>query len=201
MKFEKTIYLDVDNTLLASEKRLTELWNKYYREDNEPEKDWTEIVTWDCNIPSDVVGAIFSRHDFYDIDLAPLYPDVVSSLKHLKNKGYKIVIYTKGTFGNTISKANYLETLLDDVIDGHIFVGGRNFKMGKSSYDMKDCIIIDDHIDNLVGNNTAYNICAKLSNNIVGWNKDFKEDINKGNLVMNNWKELPKIIEMIEMIS
>ena len=201
MQFNKTIYVDVDNTIMASEHRLCELYNREYKTPLEDAMNPDEVTTWDMGIDSDIVEEIFSRIDFYNSKQVRLYDNVVEVLSKLKRRGYTIIIYSKGSLLNIASKSMFLDTLLGDIIDGHVFIGSNTVTMGKSMLDMEGSIILDDHIKNLTGNNTMYNICAKLTTLEADWNKDFKEDLSKGNFVMHSWSELPKIIDMIEMIT
>ena len=195
---KKILYCDVDNTLIASEKRLVDLYNQYYRKSDEKLLRYEDANTWDMGIPSNMVEEIFTRRDFYNSEII-WYDYAKLNLQKLRERGYKIIIYSKGTLGNISSKCDYLNSEIGGLIDGHVFIGSKNLEMGKYMLDMKDCIILDDHPRNLVGNNTAYNICAKLTDVEVEWNKDFKEDLSKGNLVMNSWNEIQNIITMIEM--
>ncbi len=192
-EFSKVIYMDFDNTLGKAEKRLVELWNDFYRLPNEQPVDWREITTWDCGIPKDDVDTIFSRIVFYHPSKFELYDGVRETLKTLRDMGYKIIIYSKGTLMNIASKTIYTESKLYDVIDGHVFIGSKNVKMGKGMLDMTGGIIVDDHQDNLKNNNASYNICAKLTENEVEWNEDFKVE----RYIIRKFPDLINVVKMI----
>jgi len=194
MVFKKIIYLDVDNTIFPAEKRMAEIWNEHYKLPNENPMDYKKITSWNAGIDKDTVGEIFSRIDFYDPSKIELYDGVQESLKKAKEMGYKIVIFSKGTLTNIASKCVWLENILGKDIDAHVFMGSSDVKMGKSSLNMDGGIMIDDHIENLVGNNTMYNICAKMSEQEVDWNKDFANE----KMTLRKWSELPKILTTIQ---
>ena len=194
MEFKKIIYLDVDNTIFPAEKRLAELWNEKYRLPNQSEIDYKTITSWDAGIPHEDSNSIFSRIDFYDPSKIELYEDVRLALSMARLNGYKIIIFSKGTLINIASKCMWLDSELGDLIDGHIFMGSYDVKMGKNSQDMEGGIIIDDHIDNLKGNNTLYNICAKMTTQEVEWNKEFTNE----KLTLRKWSDLYDILKSIE---
>ena len=195
MTFKRVIYLDVDNTIFPAEKRLVEIWNKQYRLPTETVIDYKTITDWDCGIPKEISEEIFSRIDFYDPSKISFYDGCIKELKKAKNRGYKIIVFSKGTLTNIASKAIWLENSeLYPLLDGHVFMGSKEVKMGKSSLNMEGSIIIDDHIDNLKGNNVFYSICAKLTKQEVSWNKDWLNE----NLTIRKWEDLTEVLDRIE---
>jgi len=193
-EFKKIIYLDVDNTIINSKKRVAEIYNQYYRLEDDSSIKWEDVVNYNFDIESKIIKEIFDRFDFYKgiTGGADIVEDCLETLEILKERGYKIIIYSKGTLLNIQYKTEFLNNRFGHLIDGHIFIGASNVTMGKNQVDMSGGILIDDHIDNLTDNNALYNICARLFNQDEKWNKDWKGK------TIRHWSELLPIINSIE---
>jgi hypothetical protein len=205
---KKIIYLDYDGTITNSKKQMINVYNKKYRHPHEQILDGEDVVTWDGGIDSKFVEPIFADSDFFDSNLE-IFDGLEDALKMLKKRGYTIILYSKGSLLNISNKSLWLESSLKEYIDGWIFTGTNNLKMGKNQYDMSVnqeegfSILIDDHIDNLLcgrddehyHNMPTYSICAKLSKRKdEEWNKDFTNE----SFTIYEWSDLSDIIDRIE---
>lgn len=201
---EKIVYLDFDGVCVNTKKRMSELKNLKYRTMSEPLAKWQDINMWDAGFSPKIVESIFDDKEFFNYNLKP-FDGLYDALEMLRNRDYKIILYTKGTLLNISNKAKWVQENLEDYIDGHIFTGSKNVSMGKSDYDMSVeegfSILIDDNAENLLINNRTkirnmpdYSICAKLCGDDEEWNKEFICE----SRIMRKWSELERIITYIE---
>ncbi len=171
---------------------------------SEPLAKWQDINMWDAGFSPKIVESIFDDKEFFNYNLKP-FDGLYDALEMLRNRDYKIILYTKGTLLNISNKAKWVQENLEDYIDGHIFTGSKNVSMGKSDYDMSVeegfSILIDDNAENLLINNRTkirnmpdYSICAKLCGDDEEWNKEFICE----SRIMRKWSELERIITYIE---
>ena len=144
------------------------------------------MQTYDCKecnlLTKERLREYFDRSDFYGLtDVDIIFRDVLALII---KKGWKPVFVTVGSIPNIAAKKAWLK---DDIIDNHYdatFIGLVDVK-DKSSVDMSDGIMIDDHPDMLNSSNAAVKICFGE----YGWNKDWE------GLRAKNWKEAYKILE------
>ena len=125
----------------------------------------------------------FDRSDFYELtDINTIFWDVLALIV---KKGWKPVFVTVGSIPNIAAKTAWFKDSING--DDHAsFIGLADAK-DKSSIDMSDGIMIDDHPDMLNSSNAAVKICFGE----YGWNKDWK------GLRAKNWKDVDKILEVL----
>jgi len=187
------LYIDFDNTIVKSTKRLVEFLNIKY----ETNVNYKEIKDYNCqdkfpNVTIKEILDIFDDKDFFNG--LEFYKDCLKTLiKHKKYCNYNIV--TLGSLTNLINKQQWCSQYIPIK---KVFIGINHIKdTDKSSIDMSDGIIIDDHIDNLRNSNAKYKILFKGGFD-TDWNtklphEDFIEvydwcelDTVLNNLLLNN---------------
>ena len=145
------------------------------------------MQTYDCKecnlLTKERLREYFDRSDFYDFtDINTIFWDVLALIV---KKGWEPVFVTVGSIPNIASKTAWFKDSINE--DDHAsFIGLADAK-DKSSIDMSDGIMIDDHPDMLNSSNAAVKICFGE----YGWNKDWK------GLRAKNWKDVDKILEVL----
>lgn len=187
-KIKKDIFVDFDNTVVNSIKRIVELYNEDYQYyDNFKHINWTDIKTWEFNeckcSHKEAINAYFNMKRFFDeVELMPYAKEVLFKL----SENYNITIVSCGTTPNLKLKKIWIE----DNLPFCRFIGV-NFKdkSDKSSVDMNDAIFIDDVARFLDSNNAKYNICF---GDIYKWNEEWTGKR------CYNWCEVENYIKEIE---
>jgi len=204
----KIFYCDYDGILVNSKKQLISLYNKHYKPSSDLDIDYKEAITWDCGVPIDLVEEIFKREDFFSEELE-MFEGAIDGLKTLKDKGYEIILYSKGLMPNLGYKILWCDKNIKDYLDGWILTGTNTLKMIKNQYDMSVLqsdgfsILFDDCYTNLTCDSNhylkhhmpTYSICGKLSHRKdEDWNIKFTDK----KFTAYHWNELEGIINMIE---
>ena len=186
-KETKKVYIDLDNTVFDTLDTIIYLYNEEFKyHEGFKELEYGDVQTYDCKecnlLTKERLREYFDRSDFYGLtDVDIIFRDVLALII---KKGWKPVFVTVGSIPNIAAKKAWLK---DDIIDNHYdatFIGLVDVK-DKSSVDMSDGIMIDDHPDMLNSSNAAVKICFGE----YGWNKDWE------GLRAKNWKEAYKILE------
>lgn len=185
----KNIFLDFDGTIVNSIKAYCDIYNYFYKDKlNFTPADWTKVNKWnfedECLLAADKVEDIFASSLFFN-ELELINDNTLDVLDRLKER-FNIVICSIGTPSNIAHKVEWIESVLG--IKDMIMISKAKAEMGKSSVDMIDGILIDDHIDNLVTSNADIKICFGEEKE---WNKEWK------GLRAKNWTELEDILNVI----
>lgn len=183
----KKVYIDLDNTVFDTLDTIIYLYNeefKYHKGFKEIE--YGDVQTYDCKecnlLTKEHLKEYFDRSDFYKkyTDVDTVFWKV---LDLIDEKGWRLVFVTIGSVPNIAAKSAWFK----DCINGNYraaFIGLIDTK-DKSSVDMSDGVMIDDHPDMLNSSNAAVKICFGE----YGWNKDWKNNRAK------DWAEVYKILE------
>lgn len=177
-----TIYLDFDNTIVESNKRVIKILNDKYN----ISKTESDLSDYHFNsiypISEKEKLEIFESDDFYSgLELKPGVMDVLS--KYFKF--YNIVIVSKGTKNNLLKKEEWIKSHLPFNFK---FIGLRGQSFNKN-IDMKNSIQIDDNIKCLE-TNASLKILYKNFN-------EFPWQQIKGNeecISVNTWEEIDSIL-------
>ena len=183
----KKVYIDLDNTVFDTLGAIILLYNREFEyHDGFKEIKRRDVQTYDCKecnlLTKERLKEFFDRSNFYDI-----YADVDETfwkvLDLIEEKGWQPVFVTIGSVPNIAAKRAWFK---DYIYEGYraIFIGLVD-KKDKTSVDMSDGIMIDDHPDMLNSSNAAVKICFGE----YGWNKDWKNNRAK------DWTEVYKILE------
>lgn len=178
-----TIFLDFDNTIVESNKKIIDILNKKYNisktEEDLNDYNFNSIypITFDEKI------SIFESDEFYN--QLEFKPGVLEFLDKY-NKYFNIIIISKGTKNNLIKKKKWLNKNLP----GYKFIGieGQSFNKGKIN--MKHSIQIDDNFDCLK-TNAELKILYKSFNNYP-WQEPNE---NYEYIAVNTWNEIDSILE------
>lgn len=182
----KKVYIDLDNTVFDTLDTIIYFYNEEFKyHEGFKEIEHGDVQTYDCKecnlLTKEHLKEYFDRSDFYELtDINTIFWDVLALIV---KKGWKPVFVTVGSIPNIAAKTAWFKDSING--DDHAsFIGLADAK-DKSSIDMSDGIMIDDHPDMLNSSNAAVKICFGE----YGWNKDWK------GLRAKNWKDVDKILE------
>lgn len=177
----KKLYLDFDNTMVNSNKRVIEILNQRYGL-NKEEKDLKDYdfrsIYQDITIEEKL--EIFEDDAFFDG--LEIKDDCLETLKIISHF-YDIVIVSIGTEENLRKKELFLAMNMPVAFD---FIG---IKQGKTNVDMKDGIQIDDCLFNL--NTNAHGKVLLKSEYSFPWQSHYE---NLDVLVAYNWEQIRDIL-------
>lgn len=178
-----TVYVDFDNTIVESNKRIIELLNKKYNlsktENDLCDYGYKSIAP----ITDEEKLLLFESDDFFD-DLK--FKDGFLEMLDRHHEHIKFIVVTKGTQKNLEKKEAWIKNNLPFDIE---FVGITNNDFSKKTVDMSDGIQIDDCVYALDAN-ASLKILYKSHNNF-GWQQDYT---NTDIMVVNTWKEIDEIL-------
>lgn len=179
-----TIYLDFDNTIVESNKRVIEILNERYG-GSKNEEDLTDYGFNSIHkISEEEKLSIFESDDFFtNLQFKPHIIDVIT--KNYNN--FNWVITTKGTQTNLDKKFAWLDEHWPFNMSK---IGITNDNLSKSQIDMSDGIQIDD-VSAALDTKAAIKILYKDYNNFCWQQISPGDDI----LVVNSWEEIDKILE------
>lgn len=181
----KTIYLDFDNTMVESNKRVIEILNKRYDLDKQ-ESDLKDYGYCSIhNISSAEKLSIFESDEFFqELQWKPRMLDIIA--KHYNN--FNWVITTKGTQINLEKKFAWLEKNLCFKMET-IGLNNGDLNWSKATIDMTDGIQIDDLAE-------ALDTKAVVKVLYKDYNDHPWQQINPGDeiLVVNDWCEIDDIL-------
>lgn len=179
-----TIYLDFDNTIVESNKRVIDIINKRYGT-NKTEADLLDYGYQSIYPISDEekLGIYESDEFFEDLEIKPHVLDV---LIHYMQK-YEIIITTKGTSENLRKKKTWID---ENLPFGLGFIGITNDSLSKRSVDMSNGIQVDD-VSKALDTNAGLHILYR-DGNYFPWQKiEANDDI----IVANTWWQIEEILE------
>lgn len=178
-----TIYLDFDNTIVESNKRIIDMLNKRYNisktEDDLADYNYNSIYP----ITEQEKNAMFESDEFYNgLELKNGVLDVLNKYCDY----YNIIIVSKGTKENLIKKEQWIKTHLPDFE----FIGLQGSPLNKNEIDMSNSIQIDDSFGCLK-TNANLKILYKSYNNFPWQQPDNTEDY----VAVNSWEEIDSILD------
>lgn len=179
-----TIYLDFDNTIVESNKRIIEILNNKYH----TSKTEADIKDYQFNsiypISEKEKLDIFESDEFYSgLEFKPQVLEVLNKYKDL----YKIVIVSKGTNDNLVKKEQWIMSHLPYKVK---FIGLSGQTFSKKTIDMSNGIQIDDNFGCLK-TNAALKILYKSFNQFP-WQEP---DSNDEYIAVNTWDEIDSILD------
>lgn len=183
------VWIDVDGTLVNTNKRATEYlnkkFNKQYTEDDVWWYDYTKLYTQ--AVAEDVIN-MFKDATFYDnIPQMELACDVINQRRD--SELFKFNIITCGTQENLLNKYNWIM----DNIRGDIAIRGL-LQPTKKGLDLSGCILIDDEMVNLRKTNASIKVLFRNYKDRE-YNRPYKnEDI----YIVDDWKQINDMFSFIE---
>lgn len=180
----KTIYLDFDNTMVESNKRIIEILNsKYHTSKTENDlKDYQFDSIYPISEQEKL--EMFESDEFYNgLEFKPQVLEVLNKYKD----SYNFIIVSKGTPNNLVKKQNWIISHLPYNLK-FIGLSGQTFK--KDEIDMSDGIQIDDNFSCLK-TNAALKILYKSFNQFPWQQPDTDDEY----IAVNTWEEIDSILD------
>lgn len=179
------ICVDVDNILNDLAQKTLELYNSRYNK-NIQMSDITSYNFFDCLPHEDAscIISLFEEKELWD-SLKPL-PDSQEALKSLIKNEHKVYLATATNPINFKWKVDWLQKYFPFIHSDNIIR-----IMDKSL--LKCDIMIDDNLDNLIGS-----FCDRICLDYP-WNHSASKDVSYDIKRVNNWNQIPNIINNIEM--
>ena len=187
MKNQIKLFVDFDNTIVNSIKRICELYNddfRYYPDFRHIE--WTEVTTWGFKelscADTDYISTYFGQPRFFD---CLEYMDYAYEVLDELVEKFDIYIVTMGTEQNLKIKEEWIN---NSEFGGRVKFIGLNFNdyIDKSAIDMSGGIIIDDEIRYLKSSNADVKICF---GDTYEWNKDWD------GIRCHNWMDVLRYLD------
>ena len=185
------LYIDFDDTIVNSTKRLVEMLGDYYYH----KENWRKLKRYDATdlypeCTDKVVEDMFARPDFF---CGLVIKKGFNFAMNILSKFCDINIVTLGTTKNLKHKFDWCNRVFDFKFT---FIGKSDFTIAKTEVDMSHGIMVDDKTDVLMGTNAKYKILIR-GHRDVEWNQvEDGTDI----IVVNNWLGiLFKILKIIRM--
>ena len=179
----KTLYLDFDNTIVESNKRIIEILNKRYNlsKTEEDLKDYGYSSIYPISKEEKI--KMFESDEFYNgLNFKSGVLEVLDKYKNI----YNIVIISNGTDNNLSKKEIWIKNNLP--FDCKFIKAGKNL-LNKNKVNMKNSIQIDDNLKCLE-TNASLKILYKSFNEFP-WQKFYN---NQECIVVNTWKEIDDIL-------
>ena len=168
-KKNKTIFIDLDGTVINTVKCITEMYDEDYYYYSDYEKiPWNEIYTWDFTelkaAKPEHINLYFNQPRFFRN--VEMFLDAKRAIDILNNH-FNIVFVSHGYSPNLRLKKEYIKKHFP-----YAEFIGVNLKTNpdKSCVDMKDGIFIDDSSNNLITSNADVKICFGKE---YSWNKNW----------------------------
>lgn len=180
----KTIYLDFDNTMVESNKRIIEILNsKYHTSKTENDlKDYQFDSIYPISEQEKL--EMFESDEFYNgLEFKPQVLEVLNKYKD----SYNFIIVSKGTPNNLVKKQNWIISHLPYNLK-FIGLSGQTFK--KDEIDMSDGIQIDDNFSCLK-TNAELKILYKSFNQFPWQQPDTDDEY----IAVNTWEEIDSILD------
>lgn len=178
------IVCDIDNIC----NNLTEKTLELYNSRSGKSVQMSDLTTYnfaDC-LPkedADAIISLFKEKKLWN-SLTPI-AGASNGLKTLIKQGHRIYLATATDPINFAWKVEWIKKNFS-------FINADNIIRIMDKSLLKADIIIDDHLDNLVGN-TAYRICLDYP-----WNRDERKDFIHDICRVHNWKEIVSAVNNIE---
>lgn len=179
-----TMYIDFDNTIVESNRRIIELLNERYNllktEDDLLDYGYKSIVP----ITEQEKISLFESDDFFSN--LKFKDGFLKVLDKYYSKDIKFIIVTKGTSENLIKKTKWIKENIPYDIE---VIGITNEGLSKNKVNMLNGIQIDD-CTKALDTNAQLKILYKSGNNYE-WQKGYE---NTDIIVVNSWQEIDEIL-------
>ncbi len=184
-----TIFIDFDNTVVESNKRIIEMINDKYglSKTEEDLKDYNFQSIYPISVKEKI--DMFESDSFYDnLDFKPGFENFIKNYA----SDFEIVFVSNGTTKNNKKKKEWLKTMLpyQNWNFDFIGIGEDNSFLNKSRVDMSGAIQIDDCFDCLL-TNASIKVLYKDFNNFKWQQPSKAEDY----LMVNTWEEIGSILD------
>ena len=193
---KKTIFIDMDLTLLNSVKAITEMYDEDFQYYPDYKKiPWEKVVSWSFEelslLPKEHIEFYFNQKRFFD--KVEMYPDAKEVIDRLSDK-YRIVFVSHGQLPNLRLKKIYVThnfpyaDFIGVNVDEH---------KDKSCVDMSGDgnIFIDDTPNNLYSSKADIKICY----GIYDWNSNFTNPDNQSQYWRAfGWSAIENILNSIK---
>ena len=195
---KKTIFIDMDLTLLNSVKAITEMYDEDFQYYPDYKKiPWEKVVSWSFKelslLPKGHIEFYFNQKRFFD--KVEMYPDAKEVIDRLSDE-YRIVFVSHGYSPNLRLKKIYV-THNFPYAD---FIGvNLDEHKDKSCVDMagEGNVFIDDTPNNLYNSNAPIKICY----GDYEWNRDFCnlcDDEQYYHISVSGWHTIKNILNIIK---
>lgn len=179
------IYLDFDETITNSIESVLSILNPRYNTTYSPE----EVKLWDFgdvfpNVKPDEIESCFESDTFWHN--LTFKEDAKENIDKLLDKGYEIIIVTKGSFNNLVRKVCWINKYFDNKV-GIVALAAHE---SKGKVDMSDGILIDDNQFYLRESNAKYKVLFENYKDCE-WNNGWDS------YVVHNWLEVVGAIEVL----
>ena len=180
----KTVFIDFDNTIAESNKKIIDILNLKYNI-SKTEKDLQDY-NFASIVPINILEKVqlFESDEFFtELELKEGFIDFYNKYKDVLD----IVVVSIGSEANLNKKSEWLR---DNISNDIKFQGITSTDEGKSSINMQDGLQIDDCTSSLK-TNALIKVLYKSGNN-YDWQQDFT---NTDIIVVNSWDEISEIID------
>lgn len=195
---KKTIFIDMDLTLLNSVKAITEMYDEDFQYYSDYKKiPWEKVVSWSFKelslLPKGHIEFYFNQKRFFD--KVEMYPDAKEVIDRLSDE-YRIVFVSHGYSPNLRLKKIYV-THNFPYAD---FIGvNLDEHKDKSCVDMagEGNVFIDDTPNNLYNSNAPIKICY----GDYEWNRDFcnlYDDEQYYHISVSGWHTIENLLNIIK---
>ena len=195
---KKTIFIDMDLTLLNSVKAITEMYDEDFQYYPDYKKiPWEKVVSWSFKelslLPKGHIEFYFNQKRFFD--KVEMYPDAKEIIDRLSDE-YRIVFVSHGYSPNLRLKKIYV-THNFPYAD---FIGvNLDEHKDKSCVDMagEGNVFIDDTPNNLYNSNAPIKICY----GDYEWNRDFcnlYDDEQYYHISVSGWHTIENLLNIIK---
>ena len=195
---KKTIFIDMDLTLLNSVKAITEMYDEDFQYYPDYKKiPWEKVVSWSFKelslLPKGHIEFYFNQKRFFD--KVEMYPDAKEVIDRLSDE-YRIVFVSHGYSPNLRLKKIYV-THNFPYAD---FIGvNLDEHKDKSCVDMagEGNVFIDDTPNNLYNSNAPIKICY----GDYEWNRDFcnlYDDEQYYHISVSGWHTIENLLNIIK---
>jgi hypothetical protein len=182
---KRRLFLDVDNTLIASSQAYCDVYNEVYQEHPLFVKaDHSKLTKWDfediCPLHKEV-NAVFESDMFWN-KVQLFDKDTQYVLDKLCWK-YEVWACSIGTITNLNKKMKWLQD--NTPIKEYVMISNDGIKMCKDVVNMSGGIFVDDVESNLLSSNADFKICF---GKVYDWNKEWE------GWRTSSWKKLDGVL-------
>ena len=187
------LYMDCDNTLVNSTRSYTNVYNWMFAHNKKRDAVWEDVRRWDLKdecprikrkgvkeTPEEekindvkLVNDIFGNERFFNT--LEFYPEMFHLMYEyavIFSDIYEVYIVSKGDEANLKLKREWIHTNMPFIKKDNILLLDNSIGMSKSSIDMSDGIIVDDHQDCISSSNAKWKILFSYKDILTEWNKE-----------------------------
>lgn len=193
MEEKLSIYLDCDDTILASSVAVIDILNKYFNKNKTIEDlhDWN-YRSIEKTITADDICKIYESDEFWST--VKVNAGFLNFYQKYKTK-FNWTVVSKGTKRNLSQKKIYLEKIFDNFQFIGVEIFNPDKHLSKSSFDMSNGIQIDDVSKELENTNAKIKILL-TNNREFYWNKNLKNTDNFYSA--SDWKEIGELLIFVD---